>query len=127
MTDLPIGANAPLDGNTVALLLDLPGGAEIDVTALQIYPGGKVRSDDDMCFYGQPSIAGGAVRLTQGPNPRFDIDLGKVPGDVEKIVITATAEGSKTFGQLGDVSMDLGRTVPVSLPQARRASAARVA
>lgn len=125
MTDLPIGANAPLGGNTVALLLDLPGGAEIDVTALQIYPGGKVRGDDDMCFYGQPSIAGGAIRLTQGPSPRFDIDLGQVPGDVEKIVITATAEGSKTFGQLGDVSMDVG-SHSLSIPGQGRAEAALI-
>ena len=116
MADLPIGANAPLDGPSVSVLVDLPGGAEIAVTALQIYPGGKVRGDGDMCFYGQPRISGGAVTLTQGASPRFDIDLARVPGDVEKIVLTATVEGGKTFGQLGDVSIDAGPhslTIPV--------------
>lgn len=125
MTHLPIGANAPLEGTTLSVLLDLPGGTEIDVTALQIYPGGKVRGDDDMCFYGQPSIAGGALRLTQGASPRFDVDLGKVPGDVEKIVITATAEGGKTFGQLGDVSMDVGPH-NLSIPCQGRSEAALI-
>jgi tellurite resistance protein TerA len=125
MTDLPISANTPRDGSTVAILLDLPGGAEIDVTALQIYAGGKVRGDDDMCFYGQPSIAGGAVRLTQGSSPRFDIELARVPGDVEKIVITATAEGGKTFGQLGDVSMDVGSHI-LSIPGQGRTEAALI-
>jgi tellurite resistance protein TerA len=108
MTDLPIGANAPLDAKIIPVLLDLPSGAEINVTALQIYPGGKVRGDDDMCFYGQPSISGGAVKLTQGGSPRFDIDVSKVPADVEKIVLTATADCGKTFGQLGDVTLDVG-------------------
>lgn len=108
MADLPIGANAPLNGTTISIHLYLPGGAEVDVTALQIYPGGKVRSDDDMCFYGQPSISGGAVVFTQGSKPRFDIDFSRVPREVEKIVLIATVEGGKTFGQIDDVVIEVG-------------------
>lgn len=108
MTDLTMGANAPLDDTTLKVDLALPGGANIDVAALQIYPGGKVRGDGDMCFYGQTEISGGALRLSAGGKPRFDLDLARVHGDVEKIVLTATTEDGKTFGNLGDVTLQAG-------------------
>lgn len=95
------------------------------MTALQIYRGGKVRGNDDMCFYGQTSIAGGAVRLKQVKSPRFDVDLEKVPSDVEKIVITATTEGGKTFGQLSGVNMDVS-VHTLSIPGQGRSEAALI-
>lgn len=125
MTDLAMGANAPLDGTKHSVLIDLPGGAEIDVTALQIYADGRVRGDGDMCFYGQPVVSNGAMRLTLDGNPRFDVDLGQVPGDVEKIVFTATADGGKTFEQLGDVSMKISAH-SLQVPGAGRTEAALI-
>lgn len=108
MTELTMGANAPLEKTVFNVRVDLPKTAEIDVTALLIYPGGKVRGDGDMCFYGQTSIADGGVTLTPGPVPSFDVDLSRVSSDVEKIVLNATAEGGKTFGDLGDVTLRAG-------------------
>lgn len=119
------GGDAPLENTTLTVHVDLPKGAEVDVTALQIYPGGKVRGDGDMCFYGQLAIFGGAVRLTQGPAPRFDIDLARVPSDIEKIVLTATAEGGKTFGQMGDVTLRSENHV-LAIPGTGRSEAALI-
>ena len=56
MTILTPGANAPLPVGDLTVLIRhgaIPG-AEIDVSAFLIGPNGKVRSDGDMCFYGQP-------------------------------------------------------------------------
>lgn len=108
MTELTTGANAPLPETDFGVMITLPSGADIDVTALLIYPEGKVRGDGDMVFYGQLESPGGAVRLTQGVTPRFDFFLNRVPSDVEKIVLTATAETGKTFGQLGDITLEGG-------------------
>lgn len=108
MTDLTMGANAPLNTTTLTVDLVLPGGAAVDVAALQIYPDGKVRGDGDMCFYGQPEISGGAVRLSAGSKPSFNLDLARIPADVEKVVFTATSEDGETFGNLGDVTLQAG-------------------
>ena len=63
MTSLQMGANAPLISDTVSIEISIAPGATIDVTALMLYAGGKVRGDGDMCFFNQPEIGGGAVRL----------------------------------------------------------------
>jgi hypothetical protein len=61
MTFLSPGANAALPPGDLTVLIrhGTITGAEIDVSAFLVTGTGKVRSDADMCFYGQPSVAGG--------------------------------------------------------------------
>ena len=118
--ELSAGANASLTDTTINLTINLPLGAEIDITALQVYQDGKVRGDGDMCFFNQPSISGGAVALSQpAPNRSLlAVQLAKVPAEVEKVVLTATIDGTQTFGSVsGPLSMtvsDITMTVPTA-------------
>lgn len=99
-----MGANAPLSSQNFSLTIEVSG-ASADMTALQLYAEGKVRGDGDMCFFNQPTIGGGAVSLsTTGPRSTFDVDTLKVGADVEKIVFTATLEGS-TFAAVSGVKV----------------------
>jgi len=85
MTILMPGANAPVPVGDLTVLIrhgTIPG-AEIDVSAFLVASSGKVRSDADMCFYGQPSVAGGAVALAGSANgeTRFTVAPGRIrPG-----------------------------------------------
>jgi tellurite resistance protein TerA len=113
MTTLAPGANAPLSARSFPLSIrhgSLPG-AEIDVSAFLVSATGKVRSDADMCFYGQPEVAGGALRLAgaSGGETSFAVDLAKAPFDVEKIVFTATIhENRASFGRIAEISLEGG-------------------
>jgi len=113
MTVLGPGANAPLTSNDLTVLIrhgTIPG-ADIDVSAFLITASGKVRSDADMCFYGQPSVAGGAVALSGSENgeARFSVGLGQVPAGVEKVVFTATIhENRASFSKVPEITLDAG-------------------
>ena len=112
MTELTPGANAPLPAGDLAVLIRhgvIPG-AEIDVSAFLVTGAGKVRSDADMCFYGQPVIAGGAVTLERAANgeTRFSVAPGRIPAGVEKVILTATIhENRAPFGRLPEISLDV--------------------
>ena len=123
-----MGANAPIAGAAARIRLSLPAGADIDVTALLTYAGDKVRGDGDMCFFNQPSIHGGAVVLSS-PAPgqsELAIDFARVPADGEKVVLTATIDGSQTFGSLsGALSLTLEDTT-ILVPTAGRSEKALI-
>ena len=113
MTVLSPGANAPLPSGDLTVLIrhgTIPG-AEIDVAAFLVTGTGKVRSDADMCFYGQPSVAAGAVALagTTGEETRFLVAPGRIPAGVEKVVFTATIHDNRAaFGQLSEIGLEVG-------------------
>jgi tellurite resistance protein TerA len=112
MTVLSPGANASLPGGDLTVLIrhgTIPG-AEIDVSAFLVTGVGKVRSDADMCFYGQPSIAGGAVALSGSSSgeTRFSVVLGRIPTGVEKVVFTATIhENRAPFSSVSEIALDV--------------------
>jgi tellurite resistance protein TerA len=113
MTILTPGANAPLPVGDLTVLIRhgaIPG-AEIDVSAFLVTGTGKVRSDADMCFYGQPSVAGGAVTLQGAANgeTRFTVAPGRIPAGVEKVILTATIhENRAAFGRLPEIGLEVG-------------------
>ena len=113
MTMLTPGANAPLPSGDLTVLIrhgSIPG-AEIDVSAFLVTGTGKVRCDADMCFYGQPSVAGGAVTLQGSDNgeTRFAVSPGRVPAGVEKVILNATIhENRASFGRLSDIGIEAG-------------------
>lgn len=96
------GANATLPSGPVAVTV--VAAAPVDISALLITAGGKVRSDADFVFYNQPQAAGVRYR----PDG-VDVDPGAVEAEVEKVTVTASLDGRgpATFGQLGGLRLDV--------------------
>lgn len=94
MSVLVPGGNAPAPSGelTITVQYNAIAGADIDVSAFQLIATGKVRGDHDMCFYGQPSVSGGALSLAENNPGRavFKLNPSKVEGVIEKIALTAT-------------------------------------
>lgn len=113
MTVLSPGANAALPSGDLSVLIrhgTIPG-AEIDVSAFLVTGTGKVRSDADMCFYGQPSVAGGAVALAgaSGGETRFTVAPDRIPAGVEKVVFTTTIhENRAPFSRVPEIGLEVG-------------------
>lgn len=81
-----------------------PGVPDADASALLLVSG-KVRSDGDFVFYNQPAHASGAVRHEgkrgdggQVTDTLF-VDLARVEGAIETVVLAASADGG-SFGQV---------------------------
>ncbi|MER5542444.1 TerD family protein [Streptomyces sp. NPDC002589] len=101
------GSNTPVP--TTALRVELgwrsgPGVPDADASALLLATG-KVRSDGDFVFYNQPAHPSGAVRhegkrtAGTGVTDTLSVDLARVEGAIERIVLAASADGG-TFGQV---------------------------
>jgi tellurite resistance protein TerA len=126
MTTLAMGANAPISTSKFTLDVHLPQGAQIDVTALQLYADGKVRGDDDMCFYNQTSIGAGAISLKViGEIQSFSVDLDKVGADVEKIVVNATLDGC-AFSSVNSLKILLSTDIEMNVETTGRSEAALI-
>ncbi|MGW2424757.1 TerD family protein [Streptomyces sp. NPDC001709] len=104
---MPKGSNTPVP--TTALRVELgwrsgPGVPDADASALLLATG-KVRSDGDFVFYNQPAHPSGAVRHEGKKSAGADVtdtlsvDLARVEGVIERIVLAASADGG-TFGQV---------------------------
>ncbi|SDJ56139.1 TerD family protein [Salipiger marinus] len=125
MTTLAMGANAPLSGQKTTLTVEVLGGSA-DVTALQLYADGKVRGDGDMCFFNQTSIGGGTVSLSvSGSRSSFELDLGRIAQNVEKIVFTAALEQG-TFGSVSGVKVSSSERHELAVETAGRSEAALI-
>ena len=116
MTALSPGANAPVPSGDLTVLIRHSTilGAEIDLSAFVVTSSGKVRSDADMCFYGQPSVAGGAVTLvsTTGGETRFTVAPGRIPAGVEKVVFTATIHEERApFSRIHEIGLEVGGVI----------------
>ncbi|MCX4595608.1 TerD domain-containing protein [Streptomyces sp. NBC_01549] len=104
---MPKGSNVPVP--TRALRVEMgwrsgPGVPDADASALLLVSG-KVRSDGDFVFYNRPAHASGAVRHEgkrgdggQVTDTLF-VDLARVEGAIETVVLAASADGG-TFGQV---------------------------
>jgi stress response protein SCP2 len=95
------GSNAPL--GVPQVVVEVSSSTLVDLAALLVTASGKVRNDDDFIFYNHPN--GPGVRLR--PPSTLDIDLGGVPADIDKIVLTASLDGSgpASFGSAGPLSV----------------------
>ncbi|HEY0814813.1 MAG TPA: TerD family protein [Pseudonocardia sp.] len=102
MQSLPKGANAPLPPGPVAVRVS--AAAAVDISALLVTSGGRVRDDADFVFYNQPSAPG--VRYDPAG---VDVDPSALDAAIERVVVTASLDGSgpATFGALGDLRMDV--------------------
>lgn len=114
MTILKPGANAKLSQSkfTVSISYVPIPGVEMDVSAFLLTANGKVRNDNDMCFYGQTNIAAGAVILNNNSGSEtgtaFSIDLSRLDQSIEKIVMVMTIyENRAVFGKLSKIAIEL--------------------
>ncbi len=109
MTVLSQGGNAPLNGNIVRLALDWPTGRGVmDATAYLLTAAGKVRGDMDMVFFNQTIHPSGGVQIINAGtgNALFQVDTGRIPPDIEKIVFCVTIEtAGRTMSDFAGASM----------------------
>ncbi|MEU6772462.1 TerD family protein [Streptomyces sp. NPDC046759] len=104
---MPKGSNTPVPATALRVELGWrrgPGVPDADASALLLAEG-KIRSDDDFVFYNQPAHPSGAVRH-EGKRATgaeitdtLAVDLARVEGAIERIVLAASADGG-AFGQV---------------------------
>ncbi|WP_158086485.1 TerD family protein [Streptomyces phaeoluteigriseus] len=86
MPELGKGGNTALGAGPVTMELYAEGDT-VDLSALLVAADGRVRSDDDLVFYNQPSAESGAVRHlpadSDGPE-RVVVDPAALPADVDR-------------------------------------------
>jgi stress response protein SCP2 len=107
MSQISKGANVAVSASRLRADLRWSAGAgvpSVDVSALLLGADGKVSDDDDFVFYNQPEHPSGSVNhagKTTGAQfcDSVDIELARVPGAVDRIVLAASAEEG-TFGQV---------------------------
>ncbi|MBB6018637.1 TerD family protein [Deinococcus radiopugnans] len=112
------GANVPLTAERPGLSLvriglgwNFPEGTvpfDLDASALLVQPNGKLRGDDDLVFYNNPSDPALSVHYGgdntdgagEGDDERLTVRLDRVPAEISKVVICATIHDAedKHFG-----------------------------
>jgi tellurite resistance protein TerA len=121
MTSLVPGGNAPVATGsiTVEIVYSPIPGADIDVSAFALAESGKVRSDNDMCFYGQPNVLGGAVQMADASSGRavFNVDLSRLEAAVDKVALTATIHENKaSFDRVASLKLTVSGGVEAPIP-----------
>ncbi|GFM87264.1 tellurium resistance protein TerA [Pseudomonas cichorii] len=121
MTQLVPGANAPVAAGplTVDVSYSPLAGADIDVSAFLLTSSGKVRGDQDMCFFGQKSVSGGAVQLTEASSGRavFSLDPGRLDAAIEKVALTATIyENKASFDSVSRLALTITGGIESVIP-----------
>jgi tellurite resistance protein TerA len=123
MKALVPGANAPVTSGslTVDVRYAPLAGVDIDVSAFVLTAAGKVRGDQDMCFYGQKSVNGGAVQLVEASSglARFNLDLSRLDPEVEKVALSATIHENKaSFSSVAQLSLSISGGLEAHIPTA---------
>ncbi|MEU2039922.1 AIM24 family protein [Nocardia niwae] len=103
MTDLARGENRPAPGDRLTVTVTCS--APVDVSALLLDSAGRVRSDADFVFFNQPVAPGVTYRHGQGAGDVVDIQTPALPGDVDRVVVTASLDGNgpPTFASAGSL------------------------
>ncbi|MEU7632152.1 AIM24 family protein [Nocardia sp. NPDC049220] len=103
MTELARGENRPAPGDRLTVTVTCS--APVDVSALLLSPEGRVRSDADFVFFNQPTAPGVIYRHGRGAGDVVDIQTGALPADVDRVVVTASLDGSgpATFAGVGSL------------------------
>ena len=120
MTTLTPGANTAVNTGILSVTVSyspVPN-ADLDVSAFLLNESGKVRGDNDMCFFGQQSVNNGAVKLIESAPGRavFSLNLEAIDSAIEKVALTATIYENKAqfsaFPQL-NVAVTGGIEAPI--------------
>lgn len=119
MSTLTPGGNVAVTGGQLRVAVHFSPGIDLDFSAFALDASGKVRGDDDMCFYGQPNVLEGAVQLSANApgKAQFDIDLHRLDPMIEKIALTATFHENKgCFDQLATLALTVTGGIDAQIP-----------
>lgn len=115
MPELGKGGNTALGAGPVTMELYAEGDT-VDLSALLVAADGRVRSDDDLVFYNQPSAESGAVRHlpadSDGPE-RVVVDPAALPADVDRVVLVASCDPddvTRTFREVRNVRVSAAQS-----------------
>ncbi|MFC6014251.1 TerD family protein [Nocardia lasii] len=86
--ELTKGANTAVPAPAVQIAV--ASATAVDIAALLLTAAGKVRSDSDFVFYNQPIAPGVEVVSPEA----IRVTFAAVPGEIDKIVLTASLDGS---------------------------------
>lgn len=110
MPELGKGENTAVGTGRITVELHIVGDP-VDLSALLVADDGKVRSDDDMVFYNQPSAESGAVRHlaadADGPE-RVEVEPGDLPTDVGRVVLVGSCDPddvTRTFREVKEAKV----------------------
>ena len=121
MSTLTPGANTSVSTGvqTVTITYTPVAGADLDVSAFLLTDTGKVRGDNDMCFFGQQSVNNGAVKLVESAAGRtvFSLNLEAIDQAVEKVALTATIyENKAKFAALPVLNVSVSGGIEAPIP-----------
>lgn len=119
MTELQQGGNAPVPADALAIAFKwtptVGRDVDADASAYLLTAAGTVRNDADMVFYNQPQGGGGSVRFVTGSGQgSFEIDLSRLPGEIERVVFCVTIHEAQAKGQTLALLEGAGLTVAPS-------------
>ncbi len=108
VTALARGENRPAPGDRMTVTVTCT--AAVDVSALLLNAAGRVRSDGDFVFFNQPVGPGVTYRHGRGAGDMVDVQTSALPADVDKVVVTASLDGSgpRTFAGAGSLTATIG-------------------
>ncbi|MEU8447416.1 TerD domain-containing protein [Streptomyces anulatus] len=113
MTELRKGENTEVGSGRITAELRTVGDP-VDLSALLVTADGKVRSDDDLVFYNQPSAESCAVRhlaADAGIPERIELDPSALPIDVDRVVLVGSCDPDDATRTFRDVKEVLIRAV----------------
>ena len=121
MSTLTPGANTSVSAGvqTVTITYNPVAGADLDVSAFLLTDTGKVRGDNDMCFFGQQSVNNGAVKLVESAAGRtvFSLNLEAIDQAVEKVALTATIyENKAKFAAFPVLNVSISGGIEAPIP-----------
>lgn len=87
----------------VAVSLDLSQSGDVDVSCFGLDAQGKLSDERYFIFYNQPKSPCGALEAKGAAGDArqvFQVDLGKLPSTVKRLVFTAAIDGGATMNQI---------------------------
>jgi stress response protein SCP2 len=95
-------ADITANGADFKLELQLAAPFTLDISCFGVDAAGKLSDERYMTFFNQPESPCGAVKLLQNQPQQtvFQIQLGKLPGSIDKLVFTAAIDGAGTMSVL---------------------------
>ena len=126
---LTAGENAEISGSHILVNIayqPVPS-TDLDISAFLLTAENKVRTDADMCFYGQPNCGGGSLTLIKNDpgKSEFNINTLAVPSDISTIAFVATVyENKANISAYSQISMSLGQALGTTVSGAGRTESA---
>jgi len=97
---------------SVDISMAADNGVIIDVVCFGVDDAGRLSDDRYMVFFNQKVSPGGSIELsTVGQVSRFELRLDDLPLSVDRLVFSASIDGSSTMKCLGSSSMTVGNGV----------------